>query len=510
MADCVSERANIGAGAVPLTWLTSGNRNLNTRLEGWGGKRNTMTEQSPTTEATMKTVTLAWFRRDLRLHDNPAWAKATKSTKVVALVVIEPQLLASAGSLRQRAYLAALVGLDQSLRELGGSLWVGVGDPASVVPRVACIVGAEEVCVNSDVTRWSRARDRRVRKATEVPLNEFWGTVVHPPGTVLTAAGRFSKVFTPFYRSWQSVSLRAIAHAGTAAVVPAPAEFSIDAFALTVPVEAEGEQSALHKLNKWLERVDRYDENRDLFHLSGTSELSAALHFGQLSPRHMVEAVGTHTPGRAAFVRQLAWRDWYIHLTAQQPNIDRECLKPQYERIEWSVGCPADETFEAWCEGTTGYPIVDAAMRELTATGWMHNRLRLVTASFLVKHLLIDWRRGERWFRRLLIDGDIAQNAGNWQWVAGVGTDSAPYFRIFNPVLQSKKFDPKGHYLRRRLPELANLRDADIHAPWQASPLDLAAAGVTLGVTYPNPIVDHAEARERVLKAYRKAEASEL
>ena len=468
-----------------------------------------MIEPNSTAKPTVTTVALTWFRRDLRLHDNPAWAQATKSTKVVALVVVEPKLLAAAGALRHRAYLAALVGLDQSLRKFGGSLWIGVGDPASVVPRVASIIGAEEISVNSDVTRWSKARDRRVRKATELPCNESWGTVVHPPGTVLTAAGTLSRVFTPFYRSWQSVPLRALAHAGTATVVPAPAEFSIDAFAPAAQVEAEGEQSALHKLNRWLEIVDSYDENRDLFHLSGTSELSAALHFGQLSPRHMVEAVGTHTPGRAAFVRQLAWRDWYVHLTAQHPNIDRECLKPQYERIAWSVGCLADETFEAWRQGTTGYPIVDAAMRELAATGWMHNRLRLITASFLVKHLLIDWRRGERWFRRLLIDGDIAQNAGNWQWVAGVGTDSAPYFRIFNPVLQSKKFDPKGNYLRRRLPELANLRDADIHAPWLASPLDLAATGVILGITYPNPIVDHAEARERVLEAYRKAEAPE-
>lgn len=457
--------------------------------------------------ADYKTVALAWFRRDLRLHDNPAWAEATKSAEVAALVVVEPQLLAAAGPLRRRAYLAALAGLDQSLKEVGGSLWVGIGDPASVVPQVARIVGAGAICVNNDVTRWSVARDRRVCKAIDVPLAGFWGTAVHAPGTVLTAGGTLSRVFTPFFRRWQTVPLRGFALPGPASVVCAPRDFSVDTVVKEFEVQPEGDRWALNKLDDWLRHVDRYDERRDLFQLSGTSELSAALHFGQLSPRHVVDSVGTGTPGRDAYVRQLAWRDWYMHLTAQHPNIDRACLRPRYEYVDWTSGRTADRLFEAWCEGMTGYPIVDAAMRGLATTGWMHNRLRLVAASFLVKDLLIDWRRGERWFRRLLVDGDIAQNAGNWQWVAGVGADAAPFFRVFNPVTQSRRFDPEAHYLRRMLPELAKLSDTDIHAPWQARPLDLASAGVTLGAAYPSPIVDHAAARERVLAAYRSAEA---
>ena len=453
-----------------------------------------------------KSVALAWFRRDLRLHDNPAWAQATKSAEVAALVVVEPQLLAAAGPLRRRAYLAALVGLDRSLREVGGSLWVATGDPASVVPQVARIVGAGAVCVNNDVTRWSTERDRRVCDAGDVPLDGFWGTVVHAPGTVLTAGGTLSRVYTPFYRRWLTVQLRAPALPGPASVVSAPPEFSVGTVVKESEVQPEGDSWALDKLDDWLQHVDDYDERRDLFHLSATSELSAALHFGQLSPCHVAESVGSGTPGRDAYVRQLAWRDWYTHLTAQHPNIDRVCLRPQYECVDWTSGRTADRLFEAWCEGMTGYPIVDAAMRGLAATGWMHNRLRLIAASFLVKDLLVDWRRGERWFRRLLVDGDIAQNAGNWQWVAGVGTDAAPYFRVFNPVTQSRRFDPEAHYLRSVLPELANLSDTDIHAPWQAKTLDLASAGVTLGTTYPSPIVDHAAARERVLAAYRSAE----
>ncbi len=204
-------------------------------------------------------------------------------------------------------------------------------------------------------------------------------------------------------------------------------------------------------------------------------------------------------------MRQPAWRYWYAHLTAENPEIDRVALRPAYDRIEWAPGQDAEAGFEAWRTGSTGYPIVDAAMRELASTGRMHNRLRMVTASFLVKNLLIDWRHGERWFRRLLIDGEIPQNAGNWQWVAGTGPEAAPYFRIFNPVTQSRRFDPRGDYLRRWLPELARLDGKAIHAPWEAGPHVLAAAGVTLGFTYPHPIVEHSQARTRALETYRRA-----
>ena len=441
----------------------------------------------------------------MRLHDNPAWAAATGYDQAAALVVIEPALLAAAGPFRRQAYLSAVAGLDRSLRSLGGRLRVEVGDPAEVVPRIAADVRADVVTLNSDVTRWSVHRDRRVSARLARPPRCFWGTLVHPPGSVLTAKGTLSRVFTAFHRKWIQEPLREQARPGPAEVLAAPPGSTLDDLDCTPPPSPWGEEDALDRLRSWLERVDRYHEDRDYPGRDGVSGLSAALRFGLLSPREAAASVGDHTPGRAAYVRQLAWRDWFAHLTAQNPDIDRVALRPEYDRIAWASGPRADADFEAWRTGRTGYPIVDAAMRELAATGHMHNRLRMVAGSFLVKDLLIDWRRGERWFRHLLADGDIPQNAGNWQWVAGIGPDAVPYFRVFNPVTQSRRFDPEGDYLRRWLPELARLGRKAIHAPWLAGPHELAAAGVTLGVTYPEPLVDHAEARRRTLAAYRKA-----
>ncbi len=453
----------------------------------------------------MTSRALAWFRRDLRLHDNPAWAAATSRDEAVALVVLEPALLAAAGPWRRRAYLGAVAGLDRSLRSWGGALRVATGDPAEVVPRVAAEIGAEAVAVNADVTRWSASRDRRVERRLQRPTERHWGTLVHPPGSVLTRAGGLSKVFTPFYRRWSERPLPAATRPGPAVVLEAPPGSTLTEQLEEEPPSAWGEQEAADRLEAWLERVDYYDEHRDSVATEGTSGLSVALRFGLLSARGVAAAAGVRTPGRAAFVRQLAWRDWYAHITCEHPDIDRVALRPEYDRIAWAEGAAAEAGFEAWRAGRTGYPIVDAAMRELATTGWMHNRLRMVAASFLVKDLLIDWRRGERWFRRMLTDGDIPQNAGNWQWVAGTGPDAAPYFRVFNPVAQSRRHDPEGQYLRRWLPELARLADDAIHEPWRLAPAVLATAGVRLGVDYPAPIVDHDEARERALAAYREA-----
>ncbi len=593
----------------------------------------------------MGDVAVAWFRRDLRLADNPAWAAATSHATAVPVVVFEPRLLAAAGAHRLRAYLGAVAGLEQSLENIGAPLHVVVGDPVEVIGSVAAQLGAATVCVNADVTPYAARRDRQVADRLGRPLEAHWGTLVHPPGTVLTSQGKLSQVFTPFWRRWRCLPLppeaqaraQAQARHGTLTdvnlamttlphrqrrlpgghgtvndvdatmplrpeaqapvearhgivtdvdvVVPlrpeaqAPVEArhgtvaDVDATMplrseAQAPVEAQhgsstdvdvvmplspeaqvppqaqrgtvtdvdatmtlraalaelrrigielpsepppagtpaySEASAADRLDGWLERVDRYHKTRDSFGAAHTSELSAALHLGVLSPRSVVAAVGTDTPGREAFVRQFAWRDWYAHLTYQHPDIADTAIKPSYERIAWRGGKGADRDFEAWREGRTGYPIVDAAMRQLAATGQLHNRLRMVAASFLVKDLLVDWRRGERWFRRLLVDGDVAQNAGNWQWVAGTGPDAAPYFRVFNPVTQSRRHDPEGVHLRRWVPELARLEADAIHAPWEASLSQLAAAGVRLGVDYPAPIVDHAAARQRALAAYRAA-----
>ncbi|MCY4069251.1 MAG: deoxyribodipyrimidine photo-lyase [Acidimicrobiaceae bacterium] len=456
----------------------------------------------------MRSVNLAWFRRDLRLLDNPAWADAASGGEAAALVVLQPALLQAAGPWRLQAYLGALAGLDRSLRDSGAGLWVEVGDPARVVQRVMARIGARRVTVNADVTRCSVSRDRRVAEAIGSPLAAHWGTLVHPPGSVLTSAGRLSRVFTPFYKTWARLPLPDASEPGTARLIAPPAESTLAGALAASGLQASrpwSEHDALERLESWGRRVDDYLENRDSPAAAGTSELSAALRFGLLSPRHLAVAVGAATPGRSGFVRQLAWRDWYAHLTAEHPEIDRVSLRSEYDRIAWRSGSAADTEFAAWRDGRTGYPIVDAAMRQLASCGWMHNRLRMVAASFLVKDLLVDWRRGERWFRRMLIDGEIAQNCGNWQWVAGTGPDAAPYFRVFNPVTQSRRFDPDGRYLRLWLPELAALHSRDIHAPWQAKPLDLAAAGVVLGSTYPAPIVDHAEARLRTIAAYRQA-----
>ncbi|MEM8704951.1 MAG: deoxyribodipyrimidine photo-lyase [Actinomycetota bacterium] len=443
---------------------------------------------------------LVWFRRDLRLDDNPAWAAATENhDEVIPLLVIEPALLDAAGPHRRRAFLAAAAALDASLADLGGRLHIRTGDPTRIVPAVAAEADADAVFANADVSRWAQRRDDAVEAALDVPIEWHWGTLAHAPGTVLTKAGTVSRVFTPFSKQWFNVPMRPEA-------VPGDARVTSDA-GDGLPT-SDAEPSAVladQRVDDWQGDVDAYEDTRDLPAIDGTSRLSTALRFGTVSPRSLAEAFGIHSPGRHAFVRQLAWRDWYAHITHQFPDIDRRSIRPEYDGIAWQTGPTADEEFEAWAAGRTGYPIVDAGMRQLAETGWMHNRVRMITASFLVKDLLIDWRRGERHFRHLLSDAEPSQNAGNWQWVAGTGPDAAPYFRIFNPTTQSQKFDKQGDYIRRWVPELAGLDAKTIHEPVAAAPLDLAAAGVVLGDTYPEPIVNHSFARDRTLAAYKAA-----
>ena len=445
-------------------------------------------------------TSIVWFRRDFRLEDNPAWAAATQSSaEVVPLLVIEPQLLGAAGTHRRHAFLTAANRLDRQLSELGGRLHVRTGDPASILPALVDEIDGTAVHANADVSRWAQRRDGVVDTALEVPIDWHWGTLAHAPGSVLTKAGTVSKVFSPFAKQWFEVALRPEAIA---------ADVSITSDAGNgVPSVEQTSSSVIadDRVEVWHDDVDRYEDTRDLPAIDGTSRLSTALRFGTVSARSLAEAYGTHTPGRHGFVRQLAWRDWYAHITHQFPDIDRRAIRAEYDTIEWQTGPDAERDFNAWAAGRTGYPIVDAGMRQLTETGWMHNRVRMITASFLVKDLLIDWRRGERHFRHLLSDAEPSQNAGNWQWVAGTGPDAAPYFRIFNPTSQSKKFDPTGDYIRRWVPELASLDAKTIHEPAAAAPLDLVAAGVVLGDTYPAPIVDHSFARDRTLAAYKAA-----
>lgn len=466
---------------------------------------------------------VVWFRRDLRLHDNPAWASATaRHDAMAALYVLDPRLLATAGPHRRSRLEAEVAALDAELAERGGRLLVRTGDPVVVVPAEVRRLDAVRTYWNADVSPYATRRDRRVAEALAGAVTTSWGTLVLPPGSVRTAEGRVHRVFGAFHRAWLATAWDPWPEPGRAVVLDDPGDGPPsgttvsdpgtvpDAPTGTEPVPGPGARAAGDGLARFLAGpVDRYPERRDDVGLAareggGTSALSVALRFGTLSPRQAVTAVGDTTPGRAAFVRQLAWRDWFAHLLHETPDLVRHAQRRELDAIGW-VDDPDD--LAAWREGRTGYPLVDAGMRELRATGTMHNRVRMVTASFLVKDLLVDWRLGERHFRRLLTDADPAQNVGNWQWVAGTGPDAAPYFRVFNPVTQSRTHDPHGHYLRRWVPELAGLDDRAIHAPWEAPPLALAAAGVTLGETYPFPIIDHAEARHRALAAYAEARA---
>jgi deoxyribodipyrimidine photo-lyase len=449
----------------------------------------------------MSSRAVVWFRRDLRLGDNPAWSMASQQADcITALYVLDPILLASAGSFRRDQLMAHLHELDQVLRDQGGRLHVRQGDPTDVVPRVAAAHGSSVVYTNADVTPYARQRDRRVQTQLTNGLQSSWGNLIHPPGSVTTKKGHTSHVFTPYFTKWRDLSRPPW---------PEPSEVQIeDDPGDGLPrgkhpsFQAGGEQAAMNRLFDFAERVDDYEDTRNRPDISGTSSLSADLHFGVLAPRTIAAVIGTFTSGRAAFVRQLAWRDWFAHLLWDMPFLVGTSMRTEFTGIGWQND-PTD--IERWQKGLTGYPLVDAGMRQLERTGWMHNRVRMVVASFLVKDLLVDWRIGERWFRHLLVDGDIAQNAGNWQWIAGTGPDAAPYFRVFNPILQSRKFDPEGSYIKRFVPELSALPAKWIHEPWAVPPIKLASLGVTLGETYPYPIIDHRFARDRALATYVSA-----
>ncbi len=440
-----------------------------------------------------------WLRRDVRLADHPALASASGEGELCVLYVFDPAIYERVSGRRRALLVAGLRRLDARLADIGGRLRVEHGDPVDVVPRVMAELGADRAHVTGEVTAFGVKRDAAV--AERVALVEHGGLYTHPPGSILTGSGGAYRAFTPFFRKWSERDVRPVA-------VPAVEPLSdpgIGLPSLPEPGLEVGEEGAMQRLQALLQDVERYPDGRDRIDLDATSGLSVDLKHGWIGPRQVVAAVGATTPARRAFVRQVAWRDFYGHLAAESPETFDQEIDPRYRNLPWR---DHPDEIAAWKHGLTGYPLIDAAMRRLVAEGLMHNRARMAVASFLVKDLLVDWRVGERFFRHHLIDADTVQNIGNWQWVAGTGTDAAPYFRIFNPVTQSRRHDPEGRFIRTWLPELAGLPDEMLHAPWEAGPLELAAHGVVLGESYPEPIVDHAMARRRALDAYEAARGS--
>ena len=458
---------------------------------------------------------LVWFRNDLRLADHAAVAAAARAGPVVALFVLDDDTPAAwAMGAAQRWWLHySLEALAKDLAARGGSLVLKRGAAGDVVPDVARSIGAAAVHTLTHYELWAKAQDATVAKA--VTLKRYHGALLAPPNSVLAGGGGRYRIFTPWWRKLaeQMPPARPLPAPEAMAFAPPPAGDALKDLALLpsrvwaagFEVWTPGEAGAAARLAEFLHAAAGYDTARNLPSKEGSSRLSPHLALGEISIRTVWHAVADAVPAALAepYLRELGWRDFAANILDQFPDHADQPGREQFNAIAFR---DAPTELRAWQQGRTGYPIVDAGMRQLWATGWMHNRVRMITASFLVKHLLIDWRRGERWFWDCLVDADLGANSLGWQWVMGSGVDSSPFNRVFAPVTQSAKFDA-GAYIRQWVPELAQLRDADIHAPFDAEPMMLRAAGVTLGRTYPKPIVGHAEGRARALAAYADAKA---
>jgi deoxyribodipyrimidine photo-lyase len=460
---------------------------------------------------------LHWFRNDLRLQDNTALATlAARADQWLPVFVLDKRILGgpSAGAPRARFLLDCLGRLERDLAKRGVPLLVREGRPERVLPRLLDETGARLLSFNESTTPFAKRRDAAVQRAVErggAEVVTCRDHVVFGANGVRTASGGSYAVYSAYRATWWKrwaqetrlpVRLRRLPPpipGFGAEPVPDPRSFGLDAGGCDLP--SGGERAARRRLDRFLESaVGRYHEDRDRPDLEGTSRLSPYLRFGAISVRRCferAEAAAHAEPalrrGVAKWLDELVWREFYAAILELHPRVLRESYRPEYAAIAWNDDA---EGFEAWCEGRTGYPIVDAGMRQLRATGWMHNRVRMIVASFLTKDLLIDWREGERFFFERLVDGDPASNNGGWQWAASIGTDPQPYFRIFNPVTQGERWDPRGRYVRRWVPELAEVPDRHVHAPWKAGrfPAD-----------YPPPRVDHAERRVLALERFGRA-----
>jgi len=467
----------------------------------------------------MTAYAIHWFRRDLRLHDNPAlhYASTQQHGRVIPVFIVDPDLVATKRVGPNRlAFLAhRLRTLHAELQAHGSGLYIAYGDPRELLPMLASRFGATLITWERDTSPWGRQRDKEVAQRMQahgIAGKTTQSLTIQPPDAFKTGAGTPYTVFTPYFRSW--VRTLALPEA-----LPVPAMHRHpdqpvhpewpDWPATSVPLP----DSSAHAAEQLLEQFARvalheYGAGRDMLAQAGTSRLSAYVRFGIMSPQHcarlavaaMPATKGESRSGAEVWLSELAWRDFYHQILYHFPHVRHRAFRPVYDGIPWDNN---PEWFAAWCAGQTGYPIVDAAMHQLRQEGWMHNRARMIVSSFLTKDLLIDWRWGERFFMQHLIDGDTAANNGGWQWAAGTGTDAQPYFRIFHPVSQGEKFDPHGHYVKKYLPQLKYVPAKYIHQPWLLQGSDLRAARIVIGTDYPAPIVDHATQRLAALAMYK-------
>lgn len=462
-------------------------------------------------------LAIHWFRQDLRLGDNPSLSQAALKGRVLAIYILDDS---NAGEFRMggasRWWLHhSLASLDRSLK---GRLALFRGDPLEILPALAAETGASSVHWNRCYEPWRIRRDTMLReklRETGITVESFNGSLLWEPWEIKKPDGTPYRVFTPYYRNGclgaASPRLPLAAPEMLETALPPTGSLPLDALDLLPRIRWDrqleahwtiGEQGASMRLETFLQHgLQGYREGRDYPARPNVSRLSPSLHFGEISPNRVWHAAKNHGNGRDIdhFLSELAWREFSYSLIRHHPDLPRTNLHASFDRFGW-VENPA--ALRRWQNGMTGYPIVDAGMRELWQTGYMHNRVRMIVGSFLVKNLLLHWRSGERWFRDCLCDADLAVNSASWQWVAGCGADAAPYFRIFNPVTQGEKFDAWGAYTRRFVPELGRLPDRHLFAPWEAPAGVLQAAGVSIGKTYPEPLVELRASRRRALDAY--------
>jgi len=462
---------------------------------------------------------LVWFRRDLRAHDHAALHSALAVHGAVHCVFVFDRdildLLPSRADRRVEFIWESVRELKAALEARGGGLWVVHGRAREEIPRLAARLGVAAVYANRDYEPEAVARDAHVARELERDGMDFRtrkDQVIFERDEVRTRAGGDFSVFTPYRKAWLAklapahvATLRTAAHAARLAPAPQAAlprleDLGFSRTNLAALGISAGSSGGAGLLTRFRRRIDRYAERRDYPALDSTSFLSIHLRFGTVSIRELVGYAWKHGgAGAQAWLSELIWRDFYFMILARRPDVVEHAFRREFDALRFDG---SEAWWQAWCEGRTGYPLVDAAMRQLEQTGAMHNRLRMVAASFLVKDLGIDWRRGERFFAVRLNDYDLAANNGGWQWAASTGCDAQPWFRIFNPVTQSRKFDPQGEFIRRHVPELARVLQPFVHAPWTMDAAARHACGCMPGADYPLPVVDHAEARRRTLARY--------